>query len=185
MPMPRLIIIPGYGDRVGYIYKLTKRWPRRFGVQVEVATFGWRGDPRTYQQKWQAFLDVLNKGEPATVLGISAGASVALRALQQQPQQVRGVISVCGPRTANFFNPKVLARDYPTLSDSLHALPSEPFKGPILTLRPLYDESVPTKAVTIQGARNVRMPFVFHAPSIVLALALYGRTICKFVKNAN
>ena len=184
MAAHRLIIIPGYGDRTGYIHRLTGSWLRRYGVEVEVVTFGWRGDSRSYDQKWQAFIAHLDRSNPAVVLGISAGASVALRALTEEPQKVLGVVSICGPWTGRYFHADVMHTQYPTLESSL--APLRPTKFPvnrILTFRPLYDETATTKAVSIEGAQNVRMPFAFHAVSIVLALVFYGQTISKFVKT--
>lgn len=178
-----VLIIPGYGDRWDYIARATKHWPQKYDIQPEIYVFGWNGQADTYDQKWQQFDKKLQQLGDAAIIGISAGASVAVHALQKYPAKIRKVITVCGPVHADRMNPQTLHNKFPVLECaledfSLNQLPADR----VMTMRPYYDQLVPINAMMIEGAHDKRVTMMLHNLSILAALFGYSRTMAEFIK---
>ncbi len=148
----KTIIIPGYGDHRGYIDRATRNWGQNYGLQTDVHVFGWYGEADNYEENWRRFDEKLQQLGDVAIIGISAGASVGLRALQTYPDNIKKVITVCGLVDTKLMDPMKLHSKYPVLERSLESFSSEGLPpGRIMTMRPLYDEVVPIKAMTIKS----------------------------------
>lgn len=51
----------------------------------------------------------------------------------------------------------------------------------IMTLTPLFDLQAPPNTCVIEGARNEKIPFIFHAGSIAIALTCMNKQITDFI----
>lgn len=180
----KVVIVPGYGDRADYLETATKNWQVRFGLEAEVVVFGWSGEAVSFDQKWQQFSKKIESNGPIAIIGISAGASVAIRTLLAYPAKVKKVVTICGPIYPKLMNPATLHQHYPVLERSLErlslsGLPAER----VLTLRPLYDNVVNTKAMLIDGARNKRMLIIGHPTSIIWAMYANAGRMARFINS--
>lgn len=180
----KTLIIPGYGDHRGYIDRAVRNWDKKYGMQPEVHVFGWQGDADTYEAKWQDFDDTLQQLGEVAIIGISAGASVGLRALQMYPNKITKVITVCGLVNSLEIDAVLLHSKYPVLERSLESFSQQGMAAKrVMTMRPVYDEIIPTKAMLIESAVDVRMPMLGHMPSILCAMYGYGKTMASFIQS--
>lgn len=180
----RVVIVPGYGDRADYLKKLSDRWLKRFGSELVIVPFGWSGEVASFDAKDLNFMDRIKSMGEVGIIGISAGASAALRAQQLLGDQVRKVVTVCGPVHASLMNKDTLHDKYSLLEQSLAKL--QPKKIPaedVLTLRPLYDELVPVQAMKLEGATDIRMKMIGHGPSILWAMYRHAQDMNNFLSE--
>lgn len=178
----KIAVVPGYGDRVDYLKYLTKDWPRRFGNDVEIVPFGWSGDAAGFDDKDQAFLETIGSMGEVALIGISAGASAALRAKLKYPDVVMKIVTVCGPVDPELMDRNKLHEQYPLLELSLQKLSLEAIPvEDVMTLRPVYDGVVSTAAMYIEGAGDVRMRMVGHAASIAWGMYHHAKDINEFI----
>ncbi len=180
----RVVIVPGYGDRSDYLERAAQNWGERFGLEPEIVVFGWNGVGKSYDEKWNRFSQTIQEMGEVAIIGISAGASAAVRALQTHPDLVKKVITICGPVHKSLMNPKTLHNEYPVLEQSLERLtlknlPSER----VMTLRPLYDNVVDIEAMRIDGAHDKRMLVTHHTFSIVWAMYINANRMAKFINS--
>ena len=181
-----IIIVPGYGDRFDYIETATKNWQKKYANIARVAVFGWNGTGDSYAGKWEQFAEILQGTGKTAIIGISAGASVALRALHEHPDIVSKVVTICGPANPAFMDMQYLQRNYPVLVPSLESIRDvEQPGGKIMTLRPFHDGTIHLDAMRIPGATDKRIPMVGHTPSIVTAIFTSGGTINRFINEDN
>lgn len=179
-----VVIVPGYGDRSDYLKTASKTWSQRFGLEPDIFVFGWNGEAESFDEKWTQFSEYIEQLEDIAIIGISAGASVALRALQTYPNRVKKVVTICGPAHPEVMDLVKLRRDYPVLERSLDQLSLDGLPADrVLTLRPIYDDAVTTKAMIIDGAKNVQMNIAFHSVGIVWAMYVHARRIATFINS--
>lgn len=176
------LIIPGYGDERGYIDRAVRNWSQKYGIQPDVRVFGWFGAADDYEPNWERFDECLKQLGEVAIIGISAGASVGVRALQAYPDKIKKLITVCSLVDTSRMDLNKLHNRYPVLERSLQhislkGLPAER----IMTLRPLYDEVIPICDMKIEGAKDVRLPMIGHSPSLGLAMYGYARTMANFI----
>lgn len=180
----KTIIIPGYGDRFDYIERATKNWARNYDLEPEVYVFGWSGDPETYDANWREFDEVLQHIGVAAIIGISAGASVAARALQIYPEKIKKVVTICGPLHPEKMNPSTLHNKYPILERSLENISLENIDPDrVMTLRPLHDDVVSTEAMFLEGAHDKRIKTFGHAFTIGWTMFTKGETMANFIQG--
>lgn len=181
-----VIIVPGYGDQAGYIEKLTKNWPKRFGLEPHIHPFGTIDPAETYDRHWQEFSEVLESLGKAAVVGISFGASIAARALQDYPKQVNRAVFISGPHRLSDLNPDTVNNKYPMLNKSLPAFNVDALPASkIMTTRPLSDGVIAPKNVVIENATNLRVPVVGHGAGIAAALLLRSKAMSDFLHQEN
>lgn len=180
----KALIIPGYGDRWDYIARATRHWPEKYDIEPEIFVFGWNGEADTYRKKWQQFDKKLQQLDDTAIIGISAGASVAVHALQKYPAKIRKVITVCGPVHADRMNPQTLHNKFLVLESALEDFSLNQLSADrVMTMRPYYDQLVPVDAMRIDGAHDRRVLMILHNLSILTALFGYDRTMAEFIKQ--
>lgn len=177
----KTIIIPGYGDRTDYLKPTLARWEKKFNCRPEVVIFGWDGEAGDYERRWSQFCEAIKPMGKIAIIGISAGASVGLRALQEFPNRVSKLITVCGPINSAHMSRQKLQSTYPLLERALDALdlPNAP-ADQVMTLRPLFDEVVSVDAMQLPGATDKRIAMIGHAPSIAWGMFHYARDMHDF-----
>lgn len=185
--MRAVLIIPGLGDHTAYIERATRYWPKKYGLQATVHAFPWAGPVDAYEERYGRLLEMVKKLSQTgsiAVIGISAGGSAALNVAGDLPDSVSCVINICG-RVREGQQGVWGFRSFPLHWRSVAAVDFDKFDtSKVLTLRPLYDESVPTENVSIEGARNQRVCIVGHVPAIFWCLYLKRRTIARFIHRA-
>jgi pimeloyl-ACP methyl ester carboxylesterase len=119
-----------------------------------------------------------SEGRRVVLVGYSAGASAAINALSANKEKVQRVILICG-KIQNLdkindqyfkLNPR-FELSIELLKKSLPDLDAEQ-RAKVLSIRPIFDETVPVKDTIIQGAKNKRVFMVGHVPTIAYCLSL-------------
>lgn len=188
-----IIYITGLGDHHPVLQRIAiKGWYIFGGVQPELFQNNW-GDKRSFQEKRDRLLaridELVSQGHVISLVGTSAGASMALTAFTLRKKDISGVVCVCG----KINRPEIVSQAYYAanpafreamyqLSDRLDEL-SINDKSKILSIHPLYDQTVPVEDTYIEGVKKSRIPTVFHVPSIALCLTIFSFVIMRFLKK--
>lgn len=188
-----VIIIPGLGNNISRHIWATNDW-KKWGVVPHVFDTRWRTEERGFQEKREratALVDSLtNKNNMISLVGNSAGSSLALNIFGMRKKQITKVVINCGRvRDGDWpwFSFNQATASSPSFRESvLQAQEMEKTFTPadrikIMTLRPLFDEVVPPFTVPIQGAQNNIIYSVEHSLSIALNLTLFRRQILDFI----
>ncbi len=187
----RVIYVPGLGDRRSYGQRTIVKFWRLFGLQAHYFPLGW-ADSEAFEPKLSRLLEKIDEvkkpGAKVYLVGVSAGASAVINAFARR-EQVDGVVLICGkiqhPETINprYFqrNPAFKESIY-LVSDSLSKL-SQKDRAKIMSIHPLYDQTVPISHTIIPGAREKTVFSVGHIMSIFYVIMFRGRMIAKFLKN--
>jgi pimeloyl-ACP methyl ester carboxylesterase len=188
----KILYISGLGDHAPQTRKRLGLFWHYKHVDFEVFPMRWGVD-----ELWAIKLDRLlkqidtytAKGYTVSLIGESAGASAAINALRKRTKMLRAVVLLCGKSQ---YPNRVASRLYTknpslrnSLADSHHIaqnLTSDE-KHKILNIHPIADEVVPVWETKIPGVKNVRIPSVGHAPSILLGATLYNLIIVRFIKR--
>ena len=190
--MYKIIIVPGLGDGGRFFRFMVKNWWHMF--PNEIHAFGWRDKGAKLTDKQNSLLqriDALAKdGRKIYLVGISAGGSAVLNAFMARCSVVSGVVNVCGrlregigaqptlekaARTSEIF-----AQSVKNCESGLSSLTDSDLEK-ILTIRPIYDEIVPTSTVGIKGAINIIIPSFFHGVGIRCSMIFLRSKIVNFL----
>ncbi len=188
-----IIYITGLGDRKPSLQRWAIKLWKIFGnVSPELFQNNW-GDKRPFKEKRNRLLaridELVAQGHRVSLVGTSAGASMALTAFALRKKDISGVVCVCG----KINRPDTVSRAYyaanpafeesmSQLNDRLRELSTDD-KRKILSIHPLYDQTVPVTDTYIKGVKSRRIPTVFHVPSIALCLTVFSFVIIKFLKK--
>jgi len=188
-----VIIIPGLGNGVnGHIWA-TNSW-KKFGIMPHIFDAKWKIEENGFLEKLTRALKVVDflsvKNSTISLVGNSAGSSFALNIFGKRKQQINKVIVNCGRvrdgdwpwftfDQATALSPSF--RESVLKAQELEKTFTSQDRQKILTLRPLFDEVVPSSTVPIQGATN-RVTFSLgHGLSIALNLTLLKKQIINFL----
>jgi pimeloyl-ACP methyl ester carboxylesterase len=183
-----IVVVAGLGDSL-YSWA-TRSWAGPH-VIVHPHRVGWEsGDFETKLRDLAHKIDLLADQGSVSLVGISAGGSLAVNALTRRPKSVHRVINVCGRlRAGQHVHPtlKQAARTSPAFFQSVEA--SEAAQASldpalatrVLTLRARWDEVVPPSTVTLPGADNRCLLSAEHVLSITVGLVFYRRVILDFI----
>lgn len=193
--MTRVIYIPGLGDKKQWLLWLQKvvlkGW-RRQGLHVEMLAMRW-ADPMPLQPRYETLLqriDTLHKeGKQVVLVGISAGASVAVSAYADRKNAVHGVVTICGKLQGDI--PEVIEELNPCFADALQKLETQKTKlkpkerRQILTLRAWRDAIVPTEEATFDGVTSRVLPMAGHNITCSIILLTQAKRIARFLRNSD
>lgn len=191
MTNSHIVYVPGLGDHKPQLQvNLLNRW-QSYGVQVHFIQINWIDD-EPFQAKLNRVLDAIDKfAEQGTVsvVGVSAGASMALAAYTQRKQKISRVVFICGklqnPRGVNesyFVTNPAFRKSVFTLPASLEALSAQD-KAKMKTFHPYIDTVVPVSNSKIADVTDKTIPAIGHVFAIFLALTVYAKNITKFLKS--
>lgn len=188
-----VIIIPGLGNKIALHEWAINSW-KKYGIIPHVFDARWKTEENGFQPKLDRALELVdslvNSNSKISILGNSAGSSFALNIFGERKKQISKVIINCG---------RVRDGDWPwfTFDQSTKSSPSfresvlkaqkleKTFtnidRKKILTLRPLFDEVVPSFTVPIQGAKNLITLSAEHSISIILNMTLFKKQIIDFI----
>ena len=189
-----IVLVFGLDDgKLNFPALLSPVWNRN-NVCLYSIRVGWR-DGGEYQQKQQAVVDLVDKllatGDPVAVIGISAGASLAINVYEQRPQLI-GMVSVCGALRLPVELPKRFAQSVASSTAFRQSLAACEASQRRLTPAQLsrihyfepWRDFVPISTMRLNGAKMHRLAGLNHSISIVTAMLLYRRTIIRFLKQA-
>lgn len=187
-----IIYLPGIGDHKPYFQpQIINLW-RIFGVTPHYHPVIWRGD-ENFDAKLNRLTKLIDElyaeGNLVSLVGVSAGATAAFNAYMQRPEKISKVVYICGklrrPETVgryyyqtNMAFIQSLKKVQPQISK---LAPFDTVK--MLSLRPIYDQTVPTADMVLPGVKKLRMLSVYHIPSIFTGLIFYAPTICMFIRK--
>ena len=185
--MKTAVIIPGLGDHVGYIRRATSDWSEKYEIEPHIFSFGWGEPVEQYNEKYQKFLGLINElseTSKVAIIGISAGAGLALNASADLPDRVSSVVNICG-RVKNEKRGMWSFKGFPLHWKCIEELQKKNIDSrKVLTFRPLFDETVPVSDVLLEGADNKRVFVGFHIASIFWVLFTKGKTISNFINSS-
>ena len=184
------VILPTLMDDVMAVRWFTGFWPLR-GLTPVVLKFGWKGiknedDFKRSLDKAIAEVDRLAKLGRVSLVGCSAGGSVAINIFSQRKNIVHRVIDVCGALRPGVASGKFDTAGYLKALElcgrAMAGLDEEGRKR-IMTIRPRFgDEFVKAEQVSLPGAVNITVPTFEHMLSIMLSLTLFSKSIFRFLK---
>lgn len=188
-----VIIIPGLGNGVTRHKWATSSW-KKFGIITHIFDTKWKTEEKGFSEKLKRALKLVdslsNKNSRISVVGNSAGSSFALNLYGERKKQISRVIINCG-RVRSGDWPWFTFRQGTALSPSfkksvlkaqeLEKTLTADDRTKILTLRPLFDEVVPSFTVPIRGAKNKITFSLIHTLSIALNMTMFKKQIIDFI----
>lgn len=185
----RLVLyIPGLGDHYDGGRSFALWFWRIYGFNVQLVPVKWYGGG-TYKEKLalvtQRANNAITKGYEVTLIGESAGASLALNAAAQLPRLHR-VILVTGVNSSKVSISPRIQRRSPSFVASSKAITDSLVKitpGKIHTIRALVDGTVSPRFNDIPGAHKHLMWSIGHLPTIFLCLTLLSPLLAKIIRG--
>ena len=176
-----IVYIPGLGDTKTRGQRLAVRLWRTYGVYGHCHPVIWNS-AESFDKKLKDLLseidELLAKGYVVSLMGASAGASMALHAYAERKQDMIGVALVCG----ELAEAKTINASYfegnPAFQTSMERLPktlaslSFDDRQRIISIHPLYDETVPVADTRLDGARMRTVMSFGHATTIGFVLTM-------------
>jgi pimeloyl-ACP methyl ester carboxylesterase len=192
-----VIIVPGLGDdhplSQTVLKHATSHWYKA-GLDVLIHPVHWR-DGEPFQPKLKrllATIDATAQKKRVSLVGTSAGASLAFSAFSQRLSVVHKAVNVCGRLRAGNHYLRSLARMARTSHAFYEAVTFFEKKTPILTstdrrrlmtIRPFFgDQLVPHDTANLDGAHNRWVYTAEHMLGIYLSLKL-SNPIIEFLKQ--
>lgn len=125
--------------------------------------------------------------QPVGIIGISAGASLALHAFVAKQDTVAGVVTICGKIQRPEVVRKKVKRQNPAFAESMARMPqtlaalSPTMRKRILCIYPLFDEIVAVRDQCLDGAQRRRVLSVGHVVTIAGQLLFGARKNAGFI----
>lgn len=190
------ILIPGLGDRIPRHQWLTRSWKKE-GIDVITHTAPWNTTEEHLEPKLNRLLKHIDQlAQPQTkitLIGTSAGGSLAINAFVRRKSKIHKIISVCGrvrKGTDVFPSLEIAAREFQAFAESVVACEKElskltkKDKAKIMTVRCfLFDAIVPMSCIQIPGTANIQVPIPFHVLGIAFSLTLWRKKLIAFLED--
>lgn len=180
------------------------------GKATALATVGWKKlelRPIVFVPKWEnkeglesklakllEIIDKESKTEKIFLLGISAGASLAMNAFMQRLDRLEKLVSVCGRLRFGWSRDKIKRKlqentlSYLAFRESVEMLEKNiKYLGKvdrrrIMTVSAKFgDEMIPRGTSQLPGAKNILIPTIGHLLSILSAMTANFEPIRKFL----
>lgn len=194
-----IIYIPGLNDQSLISRNLVKLLPffwESQGFHAHVVSPRWEEGAR-FAPKLKLITDeidrLVDQGHRVSLVGQSAGGSAALNAFYERRNVVNGVVNATGRLKAGVHVRPSLewaARNSPAFKESVllfeqqnEAKLTAKDRRKIMTMRPIWDEIVPSSTVSVKGATNKIAPILEHGIGGVFIVSFYSRVILNFLRN--
>jgi predicted peptidase len=191
--MHHVIYIPGVGDHKNAQIQINalRKW-KTHDLEVHFHHIYWNDD-ENFKDKLSAILKLIDKhysiDNSVSLIGVSAGASMAMKAFNKRKNKISAAIFICG----KINNSNTLGNKYrihnPRLFESVRSSEeaakrlSLADKSKMLTLQPIFDGTVSLDDGRINGVDNKTIFAFFHAPAIYLSITLYRRLSINFIRS--
>ncbi len=180
--------IPGLGDHYDSGRSFALKFWLIYGLKVKLLPVKWYNDG-TYEQKLALVTtkakEAIDKGYKVTLIGESAGASLAINAAAQLPD-LHKIILIAGVNSSKLFISPHIQRRSPSFAQSAKLVtPSLKKINPdkIHAIRGLVDAVVSPRFNTIPGARSYMVWSIGHLMTIVVCLTVFSWRIATFIKD--
>lgn len=96
--MAHYFYIPGLGERFNILRRPALRRWRNSGDEITLIPMRWNDKSESYEEKYERIIQVINKSDATdiTVVGESAGGSLALLTFVRNSNRINRVITICG-----------------------------------------------------------------------------------------
>lgn len=187
-----VIYVTGLNDKkVSFQRRAVSSW-RIYNVTPILFQTNW-SDSKSFSEKLGKLIELIDeyyeKEFKVSLVGASAGASLVVAAYARRKQTVSGVVFICGklrrPEAvgANYYLQNPAFREaMSTLKDNLQIL-TKSERARIMSIHPLFDETVVVSDTIVGGAKRFVLPTLFHVPTIALAITLFSFVPIIFLKN--
>jgi len=187
-----IIYVTGLNDRNARFQKLAISWWRIYGVKSILFQTHW-ADIKPFSQKLSRLLDLIDEqhdsGNTISLIGASAGASMVVAAYARCKDKINGAAFICG----KLRRPEAVGAQYylqnpafreamSTLNDNLYSL-TRTERARIISIHPLFDETVVITDTFVGGAKKAVLPTLFHIPSIALGITIFSFIPIFFLKR--
>ena len=193
MTRPVVIYIPGLGDQSNWLMWpqaiALRRWGR-YGFRTKIFRVGWSQDaalgPR-YEQLLQVIRTYHEAGHTVSLVGTSAGASIAVRACAENPDVIHRVITICGKLDGPL--PEQVKAVNPTFAESyekfLRLRPRllRQATDKILCFYSPGDIVVPVDEAIVENAQLSETPKLGHNLACLFVLLCRARRAAQFLHS--
>lgn len=186
-----LIVVPGLGDNYRFYEWAMKDWENNYNITPFFYKVGW--NTSRVEIKLKEFLhqiDSQTKQNRVSLMGLSAGGSFVINAFSLCRNKIYKVINNCGRlrEGKNVFPSLTLAaKGYPAFKESVLLCEqnqkhiSSKDRKKIMTIRPFFDEIVPSSTTDLEGAITIQIPSIQHMVSMGLSVTLFRKRIIDFL----
>lgn len=186
-----IIYIPGLGDHYDPFRATALRLWLLLGVKTQLLPMRWYNN-ESYEHKYQrasnAITDLTRRGYKVSLVGESAGASMAINLFARHPQ-LNSVVLIAGVNQATASVSPHTLRKAPAfgvsklaIENSLARLSSDRLQH-IHTVSGLIDHVVNVRYSYVHGARHHRVIAFGHLLTITLCLTLYSWYIVHLARQ--
>lgn len=180
------------------------------GMEMTVATTWWKKEglePIVFKPNWEddegarpkltrllKLVDEKSRSEKIFILGISAGASLAMNVFLQRPEKIEKMVSLCGRLRMGFskniitrelqkqtLENKAFAESVMLLEKNVYKLKGKDKKRILTVSAKFGDELIPIETSQMVGAKNILIPTPEHILSIFLGLTFNFKPIKDFL----
>ena len=183
-----ILYIPGLGDHYDSGRSFALWFWRMYGFKVQLVPVKWYGGG-TYEEKLALVTkrakEAITKGCEVTLIGESAGASLAINAAAQLPD-LHKIILVAGVNSSKLsISPRIQRRSKSFVASSRAITDSLVKVSPskIHTVRALVDGTVSPRFNDIPGAYKHIIWSIGHIPTILLCLTLLSPVLVKIIRS--
>lgn len=188
--MNYIFYIPGFGSSYDVMRRSAlKRW--RLGVKAELIPMWWYS-AESYEAKYrrarQSIQEALDSGYDVSLVGESAGGSMALSLYAQMPE-VKGVVTVAGFNNLSQPAAPSVQRRAPALNGSLQAADiflarlTPERRSSVHTLNGIWDRVVGVSSSKIAGAQSHRLLTIGHLMTIATCLTVQKRRVIRYATS--
>ncbi len=183
-----VIYVPGLGDHFDAGRWIAGCCWRILGIKLQFVPMRWDSSEK-YEQKVrrlsQAIVSAQKSGYTVSLIGESAGASIALNVAAVVPG-IHRIITIAGVNSSDLPIWPVTRKRSPSfviaagkINNSLKRVDT----SRVHTVRALIDHIVTPRYNDIPGAHNHRLPTVGHMPTVILCLTLFSPYIVRLIKR--
>lgn len=187
-----IIYLPGLGDHWDTPRRFALNFWRIFGVKTELVPMQWY-DGKSYDEKLDRVLTSIDAavaaGYTVSLIGESAGGSMAANVYALRAEQLHRVVTLCGvvyPQAE--VSPVIYARSpgfktsMSKLSDSIEAITAKNSPD-FRVITALHDSVVSHRQNVLHTKKPIRVWSIGHLTTIALCLTLFSPIIIRQIKK--
>jgi hypothetical protein len=183
----QVVIISGLGDRLTNL-KIATFWWKHFGFNMHIIETNWRGKENylTKVNRIKKEVVKITKSGPTSIVGTSAGGSMAFNIFLDLWPSVNKAINICGRLThgteTGFRSFESRTKTSPAFAKSViefekrsKKITKDQLKGMLCIRSGIYDELVPDNTSIIQDIKHIEIPLPEHGLCITAALTVFAK----------
>jgi pimeloyl-ACP methyl ester carboxylesterase len=196
----KVLLLSGLGDNkdVWGFNKILEHdnW-KNSGFETQAINMDWMNPDETFEQKLErltAVIDELYEDFVVSIIGASAGGSMAFNLLIARLERVSKAISVCSRlRKGHHFwrsfdrmtdKSPSFAKSVVTFEKQEPDIPQN-VRDRMMTWSAKFDELVPLETSQLEGATNVDIPSIEHMFTMYISLTKFSQIIIDFIADVD